>query len=177
MNLNPKHKAFADNLLKDPKRNRRRAYKKVYGKNIKDAVADAAASRLLRNVKVQQYIESVEKEVTDDVQVTNVRIIQEYAKIAFLDPRKLFDEDGSLKNIHKIEDDTAAVIAGLDCENLFEGKGKDREFVGTLKKIKLVDKKGALDSLSRIRGMFQDKVEVTNKTFEDFLAKARGQKV
>ena len=38
------------------------------------------------------------------------RVLTEYAKLAFLDIRKAFDEDGNLKPIHELDDDTAAAI-------------------------------------------------------------------
>ena len=49
-------------------------------------------------------------------QVTADRVIAELAKLAFLDIRKAFDEEGKLKPIHEIDDDTAAAIAGLEVE-------------------------------------------------------------
>lgn len=55
MKLTEKQKAFCDEYLIDL--NATRAYKSVY-KNVKnDKAAAAAASRLLRNVKVQKYIQ------------------------------------------------------------------------------------------------------------------------
>lgn len=59
--LTPKRKAFADEYLTDL--NGTRAYKAVY-KNVKnDATAAAAASRLLKNVKVKAYIAERMKEI------------------------------------------------------------------------------------------------------------------
>lgn len=43
---------------------------------------------------------------------------------------------------------------------MYEGHGEDREFVGYIKKYKLADKKGALDSVGRHLGMFTDKLQV-----------------
>ena len=165
--INKKHKSFSDNLLRDPERNARRAYKKVYP-NVTDATADVNASKLLKNAKVIAYIESIEKRVEEKTEITQERILREYARIAFLDPRKFFDENGSLKSIHEIDDDTAAALAGVETEFLFEGKGKEKEQIGYLHKIKHVDKKGALDSLARIKGMFNDNVNV-KVTIDDII--------
>jgi hypothetical protein len=40
--------------------------------------------------------------------------MQEIAKMAFFDPRKLFNSDGSLKLISEIYDHSAASIAGSE---------------------------------------------------------------
>ena len=44
---------------------------------------------------------------------------------------------------------------------IWEGRGDDRQFVGYLKKYKIVDKKGALDSIAKHLGMFIDRQELT----------------
>lgn len=78
--LNSKHKAFADHYLKDPNRNARRAYKKVYPK-VKDSAADTNASRLLKNAKVQEYVKSIENKATENVLITNEEIFAGYKTI------------------------------------------------------------------------------------------------
>lgn len=84
--------------------------------------------------------------------ITAERIAQEYARIAFGDIRKIFKEDGSLLLPFEWDDDTAAAIAGIDTDELFEGVGRDREQVGLTKKVKLSDKRAALDSLVKLLG-------------------------
>jgi phage terminase small subunit len=95
--------------------------------------------------------------------VTVERVLQEYARLGFFDPRKLFNDDGSPKGIHELDDDTAAVLAGLEVMEIWEGRGEERQFVGYLKKYKLVDKKGALDSIAKHLGMFVEKHEHTGR--------------
>lgn len=121
------------------------------------------ACRLLQNPKVALRVKELQDLQLRRHMVTADRIVAEYAKLAFLDIRKAFNDDGSLKQIGEMDDDTAAAIAGLEVESLFEGRGADRELVGRLHKIKLVDKKGALDSLARHLGMAPEKVIVVNQ--------------
>lgn len=123
--------------------------------------AEAQASRLLTNVKIQKLIQELKNKRAQRTEITADRVLQEYARLGFFDPRKLFNDDGSPKGIHDLDDDTAAVLAGLEVMEIWEGRGDDRQFVGYLKKYKLADKKGALDSIARHLGMFNDKVEVT----------------
>lgn len=112
---------------------------------------------------IQEAIAARRARISQKADVTTERVLKEFAKLAFLDIRKVFDADGKLKPIQEMDDETAAAIAGLEVEDLWEGKGEDRERVGKLHKIKLSDKKAALDSIARHLGMFVDRTEVTGK--------------
>lgn len=122
----------------------------------------------LRKPHIQALIDKAMNERAQRTQITQDRVLQEYARLGFFDPRKLFNSDGSPKGITELDDDTAAVLAGLEVVEMWEGRGDDRHFVGYLKKYKLADKKGALDSLARHLGMFIDKSQVKiTRDFED----------
>lgn len=97
--------------------------------------------------------------------VTVERVLAEYAKLGFFDPRKLFHEDGKPKNIASLDDETAAALSGLDVQEVYEWnyETETKEFVGYVKKYKLADKKGALDSMAKYLGMFSDGVSINNK--------------
>lgn len=87
------------------------------------------------------------------------RILEELARLAFLDPRKLFDEQGELVPIHKLDEETAAAIAGLDHEEIYSGRGKDRQKIGRTAKVKLIQKTQALELLGKYHKLFTDRVE------------------
>jgi hypothetical protein len=78
-------------------------------------------------------------------QLTVERVQEEIARVAFSNPKRLFDESGELKPLHELGDDDAAAIASIENEELYEGTGKDRERTGTVKKLKLWDKGSALE--------------------------------
>jgi hypothetical protein len=63
--------------------------------------------------------------------------MQEIAKMAFFDPRKLFNSNGSRKLISEIDDHSAASIAGSEVCELFDGTGDQKHAYGLLKKMKL----------------------------------------
>jgi phage terminase small subunit len=90
-------------------------------------------------------------------------VIEELAKLAFLDPRKLFNADGSLVPIHELDDDTAACIAGLEVNEMFEGDGEQKHAYGLCKKIKIADKGQSLERLGRYFKLFTDKAEISGK--------------
>jgi hypothetical protein len=87
------------------------------------------------------------------------RILEELARIAFLDPRKLFDADGNLIPIDKLDEDTAHALAGIDHDAIFSGRGDERERIGTTTKLKIIHKTQALELLGKFHRMFIDRVE------------------
>lgn len=154
--LTGKQKRFGDEYLIDL--NATRAYIDAgYSVKSKNAAA-VEGHKLLKNPKIQAYIQKRMKDREGRTEITQDRVLKEYAKIGFFNPKKLFRDDGSPKDINEIDDDTAAAIAGLEVMEIWEGSGDNRHFVGYLKKYKIADKKGTLDSLGRHLGLFNDKL-------------------
>ena len=112
---------------------------------------------------IQDAIAQAMQQRAERTQVTADQVLQEYAKVAFLDIRRLFDETGSIKPVEELDDRTAAAVSGLEVEELFEGRGEKRKHIGRLHKIKLADKMRALEGLARHLGMFNDSLEVKGK--------------
>lgn len=83
------------------------------------------------------------------------RVLEELRRIAFADPRKLFNTDGSIKAIHDLDDDTAAAVASVDSDEMYAGRGDNRSLVGQSKKIRMWDKLGALDKAMRHLGLYE----------------------
>lgn len=79
--LTAKQQKFIDEYLIDL--NATRAYKAAYPKCKSDEAANAASSRLLRNVKVQEQITIEQQDIQDRTKITQDRVVQELAKIAF----------------------------------------------------------------------------------------------
>ena len=81
MALTPKQKIFADEYLIDL--NATRAYKVAYPRVRNEETAAAAGARLLRNVKVEDYIQKRMDERAQRTEITQDRVLQELAKIGF----------------------------------------------------------------------------------------------
>lgn len=123
------------------------AYREAYSQTCTDGTAYVEASRLLDKPKISLRLEELRQKAATRSEVTIGRVLAEYGKLAFLDVRKAFNEDGTLKPIHTLDDSTAAAIAGI-------------EFDGTsVAKIKLSDKRAALDSIAKHLGMFVDRTD------------------
>jgi phage terminase small subunit len=119
-----------------------------------EKTADTQGARLLVNVKVAQAIEAKTNRILGRLEVTADMVVQEIAKLAFFDPRKLFHDDGSMKLISEIDDHSAAALAGFDVCELFDGTGDQKHAYGLLKKVKLADKSRNLEMLGRYFKLF-----------------------
>lgn len=165
--MTEKQNIFADEYLIDL--NATRAYKSVY-KNIKnDEVARKAGSRLLTNVDIQKYIADRMRERQKRMEITQDRVLEELAAIAFAratDYAEVKGECVRIKDTDSLTDQQIKAIAGIK-----EGK------FGI--ELKLNDKEKALELLGRHLGMFKDKVEVSGledekKKLDDILQQMRG---
>ena len=63
------------------------------------------------------------------------------------DIRKVFDENRRLKPLSEIDADTAAAIASIETEEIFEGEGTERRLVGFVHRVQMRDKIEALEIL------------------------------
>ena len=157
-------KRFCDEYLIDL--NATRAYKVAYKRCKKDETANVNGSKLLRNAKVKEYIAQKQAEIQKRTEITQDRVLKELAKIAFGDIRKLYTDNGALRNIVDLEDDIAGAISSLETLEKYEGYGEDRERIGDTQKVKMLDKTKALELLGRHLGIFNDKLNVNVKEKE-----------
>lgn len=120
--------------------------------------ANRIGSENLSKPDIQDYIQKKQQELKKKLSVSQEMVVEQFRKLAFSDIRKFYKEDGSLKKIHELDDDSAAALAGVEVDELWEGFGEDRKQVGVTKKIKRWDPNKALESLARHLGMFKDSI-------------------
>jgi phage terminase small subunit len=138
------------------------AYRKAYDASAaNNNIVARNAKRLLKKPHIVARLEALRARVVERHDITLDRIVTELSRVAFLDVRKIFDSEGNLKKPQDLDDETAAAVAGLEVEELWEGRGDDRERVGSLHKVKLSDKVRALEIFLRYLGQLKDKLEVT----------------
>jgi len=114
----------------------------------------------LKKPLIQALLAKEIKKRADRIEITQDRVLTEYAKLAFLDPRKFYKKNGDLIPIHELPAEVAAALTGMDVQTIFT---KDGDMMGDLKKIKFADKKPALDSVAKHLGMFIERHELTGK--------------
>lgn len=75
--------------------------------------------------------------------VTRERLLREIGRLAFVDPRRLLHDNGSMRALHELDDDTAAAIASVEVDEY-----------GKLK-YKLWDKGAAQEKLAKVLGVYE----------------------
>ena len=163
-------KRFCDEYLIDF--NATRAYKAAYKSCRKDETANVNGSKLLRNTKVKEYIAEKQQEMQERNKITQDTIIQELAKIALFNIKDIYNEDGTLKKVTELDDDTAKAISGV---KILQKAGAmkitlsktNEEIPEQTVEFKTNDKTKALELLGKHLGMFKENVNLTqDKPFE-----------
>lgn len=112
--------------------------------------AFVTASRLLNDAKVQAVIsEALDRaEVVFGLSID--RTLREVARLAYFDPAKLYDSDGSLKKIADLDEDTRAAVASIEADITHSEDGE----ITVTKKIKFWDKNAALEKAMKHLGLY-----------------------
>jgi phage terminase small subunit len=117
--------------------------------------AGVIGHKLLKNAKVEHEIAQKQQEIAGKTGINAERVLQEYGKIAFLSVKKLFDSEGNLLQVPDMPDEVADAIAGLDVSHRRTITDDGDPTVDEIRKVKLGDKLGALNSLAKHLGMFE----------------------
>lgn len=168
--LNVKQKRFVDEYLIDLNATQA-AIRAGYSKKR----ASEIGYQLLQKTTVQESIQKSMDDRANRTQITADRVLQEYAKIGFADikdflsfrtAQTVVDRDKEGKPVI----DYASIIELKDSEQVDGAVISEVSLKDGSLKFKLHDKKGALDSIARHLGMFNDKLEVKgHMTFEQLL--------
>ena len=153
--MTEKQKRFCDEYLIDL--NATRAYKVAYSNIKNDITARANASRMLTNANVANYISERMEERQKRTEVTQDRVVQELAAIAFskvTDYAAVKDDMVKIKDTDELTENQIRAISGIK-----EGK------FGI--ELKLNDKEKALELLGRHLGMWNDKLDIKTPALDD----------
>lgn len=146
--LSEKEEAFCQSYLIDF--NGARAAREA-GYN--EGSAKEIASQNLTKPHIQARINELREQMGKAFNITRERIAQEYARIAFFDIRKVHNDSGELLPIADLGDDEAAAIAGIEVSEFKDVYQDGKTFTSEkVKKIKISDKRAALDSLCKLMG-------------------------
>lgn len=158
--------------------------------------AEQTASRLLRNVKVQEYIAKRQKELSRSTEITQERVIKELALIAFsnnadyahvVEKKMQVEAGGALVDV--LDKDGKPVmyrtVEPVLTEELTEEQKRALAVIKNGRdglEVKSCDKVKALELLGKHLGIFTDKIEAnvndtTRSELQELLAqrKARGE--
>lgn len=88
--------------------------------------AASQGARLLKHGGVARAVQAAQQARAVRTEITQDRVLQELARIAFFDIRRLYRADGSMKDPCELDADTAAALASIEVkEELERGGGED----------------------------------------------------
>lgn len=115
---------------------------------------DTNATKILENTRVAEEIEKRMAERSKRTGINQDRVVQELAKLAFVNPADVIDLNTATV-LPSASDDDLACIASVKVKRTTKGKSVIEE-----REVRFYDKKDSLVQLGRHLGMFKDKVEV-----------------
>jgi phage terminase small subunit len=160
--LTRKARAFCDAFLVDSNRSLGDIYTDTHkpAKTMTTPIRASCGAGVLRTKAAQKYIKAKQRQARIRNNLDVDRVVQEFMSIGLADIGDLFDAEGRLLPIKEMPEGIRRSIAQVDVVTNYSGSGKNKRAVGQTTKIRMVDKKGALDSLARILGMFkQDRMD------------------
>lgn len=125
--------------------------------------ADQAWYRFTQKPGIKEAIEERTKVVLAEIGVNEYRTMQEVARVAYQNPKRLLDANGNLLPMKDWPDDAAATVIGFDHEELFSGQGENRTRVGIVLKPRFANKNDALKLLMQHQKLLVEKHELTGK--------------
>ena len=171
--LSERHEAFCQEYIRDL--NAGAAYKRVYLK-ANDRTAESNGPELLRKPKIKARVKELLQGTFEEYKIDKVKILKEMELLATVNMAEALNEDGSMKKVSEMPLAVQKALSAIDTQEIYEGTGQDRVYVGDLKKIKLFDKTRSLEMLGRHLKLFTDVVEHKfTDALADRLAKARGR--
>lgn len=171
--LTPKQQRFADEYIVDLN-GKQAAIRAGYS----EKTAEAQASRLLSNAKVQHYIQKRKQDRVERTEITQDMVLYELASIAFsnaADYAKVVEKEATIQTDEGEEiqlfdkDGNPVMYRTVEPVLTSELTEKQKRALSVIKKgrdgfeIKPYDKLRALELLGKHIGMFQDRVEVTGE--------------
>ncbi len=126
--------------------------------------ATVQAARLLANVNVAAAVNGAKAERATETRIDAAWVLRRLAAEAEADVADLYDDNGKIKPVHdwpKIW--RQGLVAGIETEQLFDGRGDEREQIGTLHKIRLSDRIRRLELIGKHIGVnaFQETIHHT----------------
>lgn len=151
----PRHEVFCREYAIH--KNGTQAYLKAFP-GCKPSTAGSNSHELLKNTDIVRRIREIRRERMDKLEVTHEKILQELAKMAFLDPRSFYRDDGSLLPISEMDPDAVAALEGLKMKTVETETDDGVTRTVFVTEIKHGGKRAALELLMRHKEMITDKL-------------------
>lgn len=116
-------------------------------------ISPNSVRKWLRQERIQKVRALLEEIAVDDLDISNRRILSEYARIAFADIRALFDDEGRLLDPSEWSDEIAAAVDGVDTQErqLKDEHGNRINEWELVRKVRTHNKLAALEFLATFK--------------------------
>lgn len=171
MALTQKQRLFVDEYLIDLNATQA-AIRAGYSKRTAGQIGDEN----LKKPQIAQAIKAAMESRNKRAQIDADYVLRRLVEIDQMDVADILTDDMSVKPLNEWPKVWRQYLAGFDVSELFEGVGKEREFVGFLKKLKWPDKVKNLELLGKHVNVnaFRDQVDLNVVgSLADDIAKAR----
>lgn len=158
MPLNDNQRKFIALYRATTPRNATRAYEAVY--TSRGERARINASQLLTNPNVRAEIDALDAADLRDLGLTAADLLRDVARLAFSDPRQLFDAGGALKPISALSDDIAPALSGVDVTESWVPGPDGEPVLQRTRKVRLWNKTESQKLLAQYLQLLVQKVEL-----------------
>ena len=120
------------------------------------------AAQLLGKTHIKAAIDAAKSARAEETKIDAAWVLKRLSDEATADVADLYDDDGNLLPVKQWPLIwRQGLVAGIDVEDLFEGRGEDRERIGRVLKIKLSDRVRRLELIGKHIGVnaFQEVVQ------------------
>ncbi|WP_206540419.1 terminase small subunit [Leisingera sp. ANG-M7] len=152
--MNEKQKRFAEEYLIDLN-----ATQAAIRAGYSEKTAGRQGFDLLKKPEIQKAVQEGMERRAERTEITQDRVLQELAKVAFSDLRKVLTPGGALIDAQDWDDDVAGFISSVEVVKKPSGEQDEegRPIVEHVHKIRAWDKMAALEKLGKHLGMFVDR--------------------
>ena len=136
-------------------RNAKQSYKRAYAKNkVSNGSCATLGCKMLTNIHVRERITVLMGEQVLDAHITPVKILNEYADLAFSNLADMVDNKYNLKPLNKLTAGQKKSIKKLK-KTINKRFNKEGDCIGTTEiiEVELFDRQKALDSLAQYTGI------------------------
>ena len=144
-------RSFCNEYLKQKDKNATQAYKAAYPRVKSENGAAASATRLLKDARVQNYIDYRIQQAADKVEISVSRVLREEGRIAFSDLRQIFNGETTISP-DRLPDDIARAVSSIKINERSDSEGNKTITYA----YRLWDKGRSLERIARHLGMFAE---------------------
>lgn len=159
MNLNERQQRFVEAMLSSEEPTHVQAY---IAAGYSERNAKKNAHKLACRPEIVAALAAARAERAERTQINADWLLMRLAEEAVADIADLYNDDGSLKPVRQWPKVwRTGLVAGVDIEEMFEGRGEHRQHVGRVRKLKLADRTRLLELIGKHVNVqaFKDRIE------------------